>query len=383
MPWKKSEPMEQRMEFAFKALKSENFRALCQEYGISTKTGYKWRERFLRQGLEGLGEESRRPRSSPHQLSQEELCEIVRLKVVHPHWGPRKIRELYLRQQGKVASESSFKRVLEAAGLTHRRKKRRASEAGRLSSGKRAQGVNEIWTVDFKGWWHGREGRCEPLTVRDEYSRYLLELRRVPNARSQTVQESFEKLFERHGLPEAMRSDNGSPFASRSAIHGLSRLSAWWVALGINLERGRPGHPQDNGAHERLHRDISRELECLNQEITQEALDLWRHEFNYQRPHESLGMRCPGELYQNSNRKYGGSIDELLYESMVSRQVNQNGQIRWKEQSLFLSQSLTGWNVGLKSTENGLVEVWFAQLLLGHIDPLTLSFERIDRRPKA
>ena len=375
--------MEQRMEFALKALKSENFRGLCQEYGISTKTGYKWRERLLRQGLGGLAEESRRPRSSPQQLSQEELCEIVRLKVVHPHWGPRKIRELYLRQHGKVASESSFKRVLEAAGLTHRRKKRRASEAGRLSSGKRAQGVNEIWTVDFKGWWHGREGRCEPLTVRDEFSRYLLELRRVPNARSETVQESFEKLFERHGLPEAMRSDNGSPFASRSAIHGLSRLSAWWVALGINLERGRPGHPQDNGAHERLHRDISRELECFNQEITQEALDLWRHEFNYQRPHESLAMRCPGELYHNSNRKYGGSIDELLYESMVSRQVNQSGQIRWKEQSLFLSQSLTGWNVGLKSTENGAIEVWFAQLLLGHIDPLTLSFERIDRRPKA
>lgn len=375
--------MEQRMEFALKALKTENFRALCQEYGISTKTGYKWRERFVRQGLEGLAEGFRRPRSSPQQLRPEEVCEIVRLKIVHPHWGPRKIRELYLRQEGKVASESSFKRVLEAAGLTHRRKKRRASEAGRLSSGKRAQGINEIWTVDFKGWWHGTEGRCEPLTVRDEFSRYLLELRRVPNARTETVQERFERLFERHGLPEAIRSDNGSPFASRSAIHGLSRLSAWWVALGINLERGRPGHPQDNGAHERLHRDISRELECLKQDVSQEALDLWRQEFNYQRPHESLAMRCPGELYHNSNRKYAGSIDELLYESMASRQVNQSGQIRWKEQSLFLSQSLTGWNVGLKSTENGPIEVWFAQLLLGHIDPLTVSFERIDRRPKA
>ncbi len=132
--------MEQRIEFALKALKSGNFRALCQEYGISTKTGYKWRERFLRQGQEGLAEESRRPRSSPQQLSQEEVCEIVRLKLAHPHWGPRKIRELYLRQYGQVASESSFKRVLEAAGLTQGRKKRTASEAGRLSSGKRAQG---------------------------------------------------------------------------------------------------------------------------------------------------------------------------------------------------------------------------------------------------
>jgi putative transposase len=381
MPWKKSEPMEQRMEFALKALKSENFRALCQEYGISTKTGYKWRERFLREGLAGLAEESRRPRSSPHQLSQEALCEVVRLKLAHPHWGPRKIRELYLRQHGVVASMSTFKRVLEAAGLTHRRKKRRASEAGRLSSGKRAQGINEIWTVDFKGWWHGTEGRCEPLTVRDEFSRYLLELRRVPNARSQTVRKSFEQLFERHGLPQAIRSDNGAPFASRTAIHGLSRLSAWWVALGINLERGRPGHPQDNGAHERLHRDISRELECLSQEVTQEALDLWRQEFNYQRPHESLAMRCPGELYHNSTRKYPGSIEELIYEEMATRRVNQNGLIRWKDQSLFLSQSLIGWDVGLKSTENGLIEVWFAQLLLGHIDAVSASFERIDRSP--
>jgi transposase len=158
------------------------FEPCARNIGISTKTGYKWRERFLRQGVGGLAEESRRPQSSPQQLSQEEVCEIVRLKLAHPHWGPRKIRELYLRQHGQVASESSFKRVLEEAGLTHRRKKRRAREAGRLSSGNRAQGINEIWTVDFKGWWHGTEGRCEPLTVRDEFSRYLLELRRVPNA---------------------------------------------------------------------------------------------------------------------------------------------------------------------------------------------------------
>src|SRR6266481_10008745 len=332
--------MEQRMEFALKALKSENFRALCQEYGISTKTGYKWRERFLREGLAGLAEESRRPRSSPHQLSQEALCELVRLKLAHPHWGPRKIRELYLRQHGVVASVSTFKRVLEATGLTHRRKKRRASEAGRLSSGKRAQGINEIWTVDFKGWWHGTEGRCEPLTVRDEFSRYLLELRQLPNARGQTVRESLEKLFGRHGLPQAIRSDNGTPFASRSAVLGLSRLSAWWVALGINLERSRPGKPQDNGAHERLHRDISQELECLGKNVSQEALDLWRHQFNFQRPHQALDLRCPGELYHNSSRKYGGGVQELIYEDMITRRVNDSGCIRWKEHSLFISQSL-------------------------------------------
>jgi hypothetical protein len=250
-----------------------------------------------------------------------------------------------------------------------------------LSTGARAKAVNEIWTVDFKGWWHGTEGRFEPLTIRDEFSRYLLELRQVPNAKSQTVQQSFEKLFERHGLPQAIRSDNGTPFASRTAVLGLSRLSAWWVALGINLERSRPGKPQDNGAHERLHRDISQELECLGKNVSQEALDLWRHQFNFQRPHQALGMRCPGELYHNSSRKYAGGVQELLYDDMILRRVNDSGCIRWKEHSLFISQSLSGWNVGLKSTQNQKIPLWFAQLLLGHLDPATLSFERIDLKP--
>jgi putative transposase len=381
MPWKKSEPMEQRTEFALKALKTENFRALCQEYGISTKTGYKWRERFLSQGIAGLAEESRRPRSHCLELKPEEVCQIVRLKFAHPYWGPAKIRALYLRQHGEAASLSSFKRVLEAAGLTQRRKKRRASEAGRLSTGAKAKAVNEIWTVDFKGWWHGSEGRFEPLTIRDEFSRYLLELRQVPDARSQTVQQSFEKLFQRHGLPQAIRSDNGTPFASRTAVLGLSRLSAWWVALGIDLERSRPGKPQDNGAHERLHRDISQELECLGKNVSQEALDLWRYQFNYQRPHEALGMRCPGQLYHNSTRKYAGGVQELLYDDMIVRRVNDSGCIRFKDQSLFISQSLSGWNLGLKSTQNQKTQLWFAQLLLGHLDPATLSFERIDLNP--
>ena len=373
--------MEQRAEFALKALKTENFRALCQEYGISTKTGYKWRERFLSQGIAGLSEESRRPRSHALELKPEEVCEMVRLKFAHPYWGPAKIRALYLRQHGEVASLSSFKRVLEAAGLTQRRKRRRATEAGRLSSGAKAKAVNEIWTVDFKGWWHGTEGRFEPLTIRDEFSRYLLELRQVPNAKSQTVQQSFEKLFERHGLPQAIRSDNGTPFASRTAVLGLSRLSAWWVALGINLERSRPGKPQDNGAHERLHRDISQELECLGKNVSQEALDLWRLQFNFQRPHQALDMRCPGELYHHSSRKYAGGVQELIYEDMITRRVNDSGCIRWKEHSLFISQSLSGWNVGLRSIQNQKTQLWFAQLLLGHLDPATLSFERIDLNP--
>jgi putative transposase len=380
MPWKKSEPMEERIEFAIRAMRTLNFRALCQEYGISAKTGYKWRERFWRKGLAGMEEESRRPKSHSEQLPEEEVCEIVRLKLAHLSWGPRKIRELYLRRHGEVASESTFKRVLERAGLTQKRRRGRASGAGRLSQGRRASEPNQVWTVDFKGWWRNGDKRCEPLTVRDEYSRYILEVRAVEDARSETVQKSFEQLFERQGLPQAIRSDNGSPFASVRGLWGLSRLSAWWVALGIDLERGRPGHPQDNGAHERMHKDISRELEAMGQS-DQAALDLWRQSFNYERPHEALGMRCPGEVYTASERKYEGTPEDLDYPRMCSRRVCQHGLIRVDAQRLFLSTSLAGWSVGLKPIAEDLLEVWFGRLLLGQADLATSSFIRADIRP--
>src|SRR3989475_11399167 len=153
MPWRRTEPMEQRIEFALRAVRTLNFRALCQEYGVSAKTGYKWKERFLQEGLGGMVEESRRPKSSPQQLAEAEVCEIVRMKLAHTSWGPRKIRELYLRRHGEVASESTFKRVLERVGLTQkRRRRRRAMEAGRLCSIRRGGAPNEVWTVDFKGW---------------------------------------------------------------------------------------------------------------------------------------------------------------------------------------------------------------------------------------
>jgi len=381
MPWKKSEPMEERMEFAVRAMQTLNFRALCQQYGISTKTGYKWRERFWRKGLAGMAEESRRPRSHCKQLTEEEVCEIVRLKLAHMSWGPRKIRELYLRRHGEVASESTFKRVLERAALTQKRRRRRAPEAGRLSNGREARGLNEVWTVDFKGWWRKGEQRCEPLTVRDEYSRYLLEVRAVEDARSETVRKRFERIFERHGLPEAIRSDNGSPFASRQGLFGLSRLSAWWVVLGIDLERGRPGHPQDNAAHERMHKDISHELEAVG-ECDQAALDLWRQTFNYERPHETLGMRCPGEVYLASERKYEGTPEDLDYPKMCSRRVSPKGLISLEGHPLFLSTSLGGWSVGLKPIAEDVMEVWFGRLLLGQVDLATRNFLRADIRPK-
>jgi putative transposase len=378
MPWKKIELMNQRTEFVLKAIKTENFRALCEEHGISAKTGYKWKERFLQRGLSGLEEESRRPKSMPTGLAEGVVCDILRIKQKHLAWGPRKVRAIYQRAHSEVPSESSFKRVLQRAGYTEKRRVRSAEKAGRLHSGKKAAAPNEVWTVDFKGWWYGKNGgRCEPLTIRDEFSRYVLDLRALPDAQGPTVRGCFERLFERHGLPEAIRSDNGAPFASRAGVLGLTRLSAWWVALGIDLERGRPGCPQDNGAHERFHLDVAYELEKKRLGEQQALLDEWRRTFNEERPHESLGMKCPQEVYVGSSRKYKGTPAFLDYKGMESRKVTGCGTISWESQWIFISGALSGWSVGLKpAREAGLWDVWFGSLLLGRLEAATASFQR-------
>ena len=371
--------MNQRTEFVLRAMKADNFRALCREYEISPKTGYKWRERFLEYGLSGLGERSRRPKSSPGGLAEAEVCEIIRLKQRHRYWGPRKIRKVYERFHEEVPSESSFKRVLERAGLVEPRRRRARRPSGRLFSGRKAQAPNEVWTVDFKGWWHvPGDKRCEPLTVRDEFSRYVLELRAMVNAQSQTVRDCFERLFEQHGVPGAMRSDNGAPFASDQGVLGLSRLSAWWVVLGIDLERGRPGCPQDNGGHERLHLDVERELRGQDLVGQQAGFDEWRKTFNQERPHEALGMKCPAELYKGSERKYEGTPEDLEYKGMESRKVAKWGSISWGSRLIFISGALAGWSVGLEPCKEGQYNVWFGRLLLGQLEERTLSFKRAE-----
>lgn len=372
--------MDQRIEFAIRAVSAVNFRELCREYGISAKTGYKWRERFMAGGLAGMGELSRKPRGHADELGEAVVCEIVRLKEAHRHWGPRKIQELYRRQHGEegLPSESSFKRVLERAGLTEKRRLRRSGEAGRLASGVKAEQPNDVWTVDFKGWWKDREGlRVEPLTVRDEFSRMLLEMRAMEDGRTESVRACFERLFEAHGLPGAIRSDNGAPFASVQGLLGLTRLSAWWLALGINLERSRPGCPQDNGAHERMHRDVRRELEGGRVGREQAAFDVWRQQYNTERPHEALGMRVPSEVYRPSERVYEGTPEDLEYGNMEARKVHRLGHVTYRGESYGISAALGGWSVGLAPRADGLVEVWFSRLLVGHIDVGTASFRAV------
>jgi transposase InsO family protein len=381
MPWKETNAMNQRGEFVLRAVATGNFRALCREYGISFKTGYKWKQRFLAEGLAGMGDQSRRPEHSPGGLDEAVVCEIIRLKQAHPNWGPRKIRELYARAHERQApSESSFKRILERAGLVEKRRLRSREQSGRLYTGQRAGAPNEVWTVDFKGSWHGAQGgRCEPLTVRDEFSRYVLELRRLQNAKTATVRACFEKIFEKYGLPAAIRSDNGAPFASVHGLLGLTRLSAWWLALGIDLERGRPGCPQDNGGHERFHLDIARELERARLGEEQSVLDLWRQTFNEERPHEALGMRCPAEVYSKSSRKYIGPLEDLSYPGVRTLRVTNAGCICLRGAWIFISSALSGWSVGLEPTNSeGLWNLWFGRLCLGQIDAQRMSFKSVE-----
>ncbi|MEM1010454.1 MAG: helix-turn-helix domain-containing protein, partial [Myxococcota bacterium] len=324
MPWKVNKIMDQRIKFAQEAQNTSNFRELCSTYGISRPTGYKWLSRYREHGAQGMLEQSKRPKRSPNELDENTVCELIKLAAAHPTWGPRKIQELYKRKHGKegLPSESSVKRVLKKAGMTKPKRKRKAQPSHRINTGVQATAPNHVWTVDFKGWWKGKDGmKVEPLSVRDEYSRKVMDVRLLESNGNDAVIEAFKVLFNKYGLPDYIRSDNGTPFAASNSLLGLSRFSVWLLALGIKLERNRPGCPQDNGAHERMHLDIHIDLERQGTGRDQTAFDIWKDTFNAKRPHESLGMRFPDEVYQPSSKKYTGTPDELDYGNMQSRKV--------------------------------------------------------------
>ena len=376
MPWKEADVMNLRMQFVTRALREEmSFAALCREFGISAKTGYKWKQRFLDDGYGGLVDLSRRPAAHARQLDEDTIFEIVRLKQQHMRWGPAKIRELFRRTHpGRdCPSLSTVKRMLGKCGLVERRRRRQQKQTGRISQRRTATAANQVWTVDFKGWWFSSEReRVQPLTVCDAYSRCVLLAQALPDSRSDTVRECFSRLFEQYGLPECIRSDNGTPFAASNALLGLSRLSAWWLALGISLDRIDPGRPDQNGSHERMHREIACEVESRvdgDLATQQAALDIWREEYNTQRPHEALGMRSPAELYVKSQRRYRPEEFELHYPvGYLRRKVAGNGCFKLDRSLINLTTALRGWHVGLQPQGSQEYRVWFAQLCLGRLN---------------
>lgn len=380
MPWKETNVLDQRTEFVLKVFRStDSFRLICHEFGISAKTGYKWLNRFIEEGVDGLIDRSKRPHSHSEQLCEDTICRLIKFKMVHMKWGPKKIAELYERQYGKAPSRSSVHRVLEKAGLISKRRRRLVKPNERLINRLESRFPNDVWTVDFKGWWITREGqRCEPLTVRDDFSRYILTAVPMQNSRTESVKSEFERLFKRYGLPRVIRSDNGSPFASAQSLFGLSRLSVWFLVLGIQLDRIRPGCPYENGGHERMHRDIRFEVQGVAKgDLSSHAssLEEWRKEFNQVRPHEALNMKTPAEVYKKSTIKYTGTPDKLDYpDRFIERKVNTIGCIIFEQQKFFLTTTLKGWTVGLEPKNTDEFDLYFSNLNLGSINLETSAF---------
>jgi transposase InsO family protein len=375
MPWKEHRTMDLRSEFVLAATSpGANLSQLCREFGISRTNGYKWIGRFKTEGEAGLEDRSRRPKTIAG-TDGEIVLRVIEMRRRYTRWGPKKLRQLLLRSgsPSEVPSAKTIARILDRAGEPRVRKPRRKLRVVlRELQPLLAHAPNDVWTVDFKGWWRTRDGRrFEPLTVRDAFSRYVLCLKMLSSMKSAVVKPAFEELFERCGLPTVIRVDNGSPFACTSAPAGLSQLSAWWTSLGIRVSFSRPAHPQDNGAHERMHFDVADQLEAEpadSLDVQQRAADRWRVEFNQVRPHEALGMRTPAQLYSRSPRRYRGIRPPRYPASYGVRRVNRNGCVHYMGKTVFITESLVGHDVAVRRTRRGRLAIRFYDLSLGLFD---------------
>ena len=377
MAWKKVLPMEERARFVLDVRKAEMpIAELCRRYEVSRKTGYKWIRRYRAEGLDGIRERSSRPLRCPHKTSFEWGGRIIVERLNHQRWGPKKIRELLIRKgwEGTVPAASTIGDILRRAGLvssTKRRRLRGTYYSGPLTV---ARYPNHVWAVDYKGWFRTGDGRrCEPLTISDVYSRYVVEVRALGDQSYEGARGVLERVFEDYGLPEIIRSDNGGPFASRGA-GGLSRLSVWWVLLGIRPEFITKGHPEQNGVHERMHLTLKREATIpasKSLRAQQRRFDKWREEFNERRPHEALRMKTPSQKYIYSSREYrrGDNNGKWIKcpEGYEVRRVRTNGEIKWRGRSRFIGEALKGVLVGLKPVEEGHNQVYFDSILLGDL----------------
>ena len=386
MPWKERRPMDLRREFVLAAsAPGANIAQLCRDFGISRNNGYKWIRRFEVQGEVGLEDQSRRPRTT-NGISGETVLRLIELRRLYPKWGAKKMQVLLVRggHQGPPPSTKTIARIYDRAGEPRVRKPRaRLRLVLRERQELEVHGPNDVWTVDFKGWWRTVDGkRFEPLTVRDAFSRYVLCLRMLTSTAAKAVKPAFERLFQAHGLPKVIRVDNGSPFACTSAPAGLSRLSAWWTSLGIRVSFSRPAHPQDNGSHERMHADMAHEMEADpagTPKAQQHIADLWRQQFNHVRPHEAIGMKTPADLYRSGTRPYRGVRLPSYPRNQVVRRVTRLGCVHYAGKTTFVSESVSGFEVGVRKTRQGRLAVQFYDLDLGTFD---LEASPPHRRPR-
>jgi transposase InsO family protein len=383
MPWKESSVMEERLRFVARLLDGEGMSEVCREFGISRKTGYKIFSRYKDQGLEALCDRSRRPVRYANQLPQQVEQLIVDLKRGKPHWGARKIRELLVRRLAgdvRIPAKSTVHAVLDRYDLVKRARQRRGRAEGTPLS--HAAQSNDLWCTDFKGEFTLGNGRyCYPLTVSDQASRYLLACEALESTKEVPVIEAFVRLFGERGLPAAIRSDNGLPFASPNGLYNLSRLSVWWLRLGIQIERIKPGHPQQNGRHERMHLTLKKEatrppgMNILQQ---QAKFDAFVNEFNTERPHEALEMKCPAEFYTPSSKAYDG-LPEVAYPFHDKDiLVTACGRICMHRKKVNISTVLAGQRLGIKEVDDGIWLVSFMHYDLGYIDLEQKTLQTID-----
>ena len=382
MPWEEMDAMTQRGRFVHAVLRGEaSMSSLCRDHGISRETGYKWLKRFEALGAAGLCDRSRRPHRSGLARADEVVSAALALKRAYPLYGPKKLRAKLeeLHPDWVVPAASTIGDWLKQQGLVEpRRLRRRCPPYTEPFAAVTAP--NDVWSTDFKGHFRTGDGRrCDPLTVKDAYSRYLLSCKAVEAPDHEHVQPRFERLFREFGLPLAIRSDNGPPFATIGA-GGLSKLAVWWLKLGIKPERIEPGKPEQNGRHERMHETLKQAVAdppARSWPAQQAALERFRREYNEERPHEALGQKPPAAFYQPSSRSYPCRLHEPEYAAEAAvRRVRCNGSIKWEGDLIFVSEALTGEPVGVTETISGDWQVCYGTIELGFIDRRTRRLVR-------
>ena len=373
MPWRELKPMDQKTQFIADYLRQTlDTTELCQLYGISRKTGYKWIERYLENGPQGLEERSRRPGTCPNQTPEAIVEALIAVRQHHPSWGAKKLLPFVEKRHPDwdLPSRSTVCDILKRRGLIPRQRRRRViGHPGKPSSLMLAP--NAIWCADFKGQFKTGDGLyCYPLTVTDGYSRYLLGCQGLSSTRMIEAKPVFTRLFKEFGLPERIRSDNGVPFATNTLAR-LSALSAWWVRLGILPDLIEPGKPQQNGRHERMHRTLKAETTrppAANRQAQQRKFNRFQKEFNDERPHEALDMATPASLYVPSSREMPNRLPPLEYPDRFEvRYVSYNGGIRWNKGWVNVSITCAGEYVGLEEIDDGVWNVYFGPLKLGRL----------------
>lgn len=374
MPWKECDKVTERMKFVARLSEGEKMTDLCREFGISRVTGYKIWHRYEEEGIEAINDRSRRPwrlaRITPSTVEKA----ILAVKHEHRTWGAPKIHAYLGRKEPsmKLPARSTVHAILDRHGLVVHRQRRKSIKA-KGSPLRTVANANDLWCADFKGHFRLSNNKlCYPLTVTDQHTRYLLGCEALDTCREKQAIECFKQVFKEYGLPRAIRTDNGVPFSARS-LFGLSKLSVLWLRLGIEIERIKPGHPEQNGRHERMHRTLKAatvkpQAENLLQQ--QERFERFKCIFNDDRPHEALEMKSPSDLYEPSARRYPSVLDDYEYDSeMWIRRVAACGTISINGNTkLFISQALAGQYLGLREEEEGIWAVYFMNYRLGYHD---------------